>query len=330
MLLAVTLLGLLGSGCRTSSEKRLFLAPRLSASALVVMPFGFRWPEPAYRSFEMGQRILSVTDNQVGGQALLFGPSEFKVYRATDDSWAGSSAVTLLPPVRIKPENALVLRPWAEKRVTSSRREVLDAKGRAVGAGNAEETTYVGHVEILHPSTQTVAVDVSGEVQVDPFAEKKPEDEADPAPELSRLMQRLTTEALAELKGHLAPPAPPRPLPFQVAFNPKAAATYAEEDRPSLEALAAKDPLEGELLLQGRVRYANPQMTDAEATRLLKLPGGLLVTQAEPGAPVKPGDLITQVDGQPALPQTLQRARFKQGVVLQVRRADGTVADAVF
>jgi len=329
-LLGITCVGLLASACRTSSDKKLFLAPRLSASALFVMPFGFRWSEPAYRSFEMSQKILSVADIQVGDKVLLFGPSDFKVYRDWDNSWAGTNAVTLLASWRIKPDHALVLRSWVEKRVANSRREVLDAKGRAVGVGAAEETTYVVHVEILHPSTQTVAVDVSGELQIDPFAEKKPEDEADPAPELTRRMQQLTTEALAELSTHLDPPRAPRALPFQTLFNPKAASTYAEADRPSLELLAAKDPLEGEVLLQGRVRFANPTLTDAEAAKLLKRPGGLLVTQGSPGSPVKAGDFILEVGGQPALPQTLQRARYQEGVLLKVLRPDGTSADVVF
>jgi hypothetical protein len=163
-------------------------------------------------------------------------------------------------------------------------------------------------------------------VAVDPFAEKKPEDEADPSPELTRLMQALTAAALKELEGHLTPPSPPRELALSFAVIPQEAFRYADEGRPALDALA-KDPLEAELLRTARVRYANPTMTDDEAAKLLKLPGGLLVKEAPPGSPFKPGDLITHVDDQPALPQTLQRARFKDGALIKVRRADGTVAE---
>jgi len=59
-----------------------------------------------------------------------------------------------------------------------------------------------------------------------------------------------------------------------------------------------------------RARYANPGIADAEATRLLKLPSGLLVTAAPDDAPVKPGDVIHLIDGRPAVPEALQRLRF--------------------
>lgn len=317
--LAALLAALASTGCHATLQKNRFILPNLSVSAILVEPFGFRWVEPAYRPDALAERLLATADAKVGRQALLFGPQEFKVYRAEDNGWAATNAIALLPPARLKPENALLLRAWAEKRVTSSRRETLDAKGRAVGTGAVEDVTYIGHVELVHPSTQRLAVEVVGEAVVDPFAEKRPEDEADPAPDLTKLMEKLTAEAMAELEGHLAPPAPARELPFSVAFVP-----------PPPEASAAPaDPLEAELLRQNLVRFENPGLSEADATRLARLPGGLAVTQAQAGSPLKPGDSITQIEDAPALPQTLQRARFRDGVVLKVRRADGTVADVV-
>lgn len=322
-------LAVLATGCKSGFQKKLFVAPSLSASAVFVTPFGFRWPEPAYRSFELSHKVLDIAQEKVGEQVLLFGPPEFKVYRAEDNGWAGSSAVTLLPAARVRPENALLLRPWAEKRITSSRREITNAQGKAVGVGAGEDVTFIGHVELIHPSTQTLVVEVVGEAAVDPFAEKKPEEEADPAPELTKLMQALTAEAFAQLQGHLKPPAAPRELPVvSLAFHPAEAFRYAEEGRPALDSLA-QDALELELLRTARVRYANPSLSDAEAAKLLKLPGGLIVKEAKPGSPLKEGDVITTVEGQPALPPTLQRARFKEGVLLKVRRTDGSTTEVV-
>lgn len=283
----------------------------LSASAVVLYPFLFRWPEPAWRSFELSQRLVDVALAEAGERALFFGPSEFKLYRPGDDNaWAASDAVTLLVPYGVRPEQALVLRPWAERRVQSAQGELLDAQGRPMGQSTVEETTYLGQVEVLHPSSHRRVLVLSGEVKADPFAERS-DDGADPAPELTRLMENLTREALRALADHLHAPREPSPSPATVALLPWQAFEYSDEGRPAhLGALALMEPLDAELLRQQRLRFANPSVELPILDRLSRLPAGLYVLSAPEAGPLAPGDVILQIEGQPALPQVLARTRL--------------------
>lgn len=315
VLLALLLPGL---GCRGPYHVQRSLPESLTASAVVVYPFGFRWEAPAWRTFELSQRLIDVALAEAGERALFFGPSEFKVYRATDDNaWAASNAVTLLAPYGVRPDGALVLRAWAERRVQSGQRELLDARGKTVGQSTVEETAYLGHVEVVHPSTQQVVLELSGEAAVDPFAERT-DDGADPTPELTRLMEGLVREAMKALGPHLRAPREPSPPLATVALVPWAAFGHAEE------ALAGLDALDAELLRQQRLRFANPTVELPVLNRMARLPAGLYVLAAPPGAKLAPGDTVLTLEGAPALPQVLARARLAPTPVeARVRRASG-------
>lgn len=322
---ALLLLALTGAACSSGYKTLREVPAELSASAVLVYPFLFRWPEPAYRSFELSQRLIDVALSEAGEQALFFGPSEFKVYRPEDDNaWAASTAVTLLVPYGIRPEQALVLRPWAERRIQSGQGELLDAKGRPVGQSTVEETTYQGHVEVLHPSTHHRVLEISGEVKADPFAERT-DDGADPAPELTVLMEKLTRQALQAVAEHLHAPREPSPAPATVALIPWQAFEYADEGRPAhVGALALGDPLDAELLRQQRLRFANPGVETPVLDRLARLPAGLYVLSSPEGGKLAPGELLLEIDGQPALPQVLARTRLAPTPAqVQVRRAGG-------
>lgn len=324
---AVLLLALVGSACRsTAYQTRNDVPSELSASAVMVYPFLFRWPEPAWRSFELSQRLIDVALAEAGSRALFFGPSEFKVYRPEDDNaWAASNAVTRLAPYGVRPEQALVLRAWAERRTQSGQGELLDSQGRTVGQSTVEETTYLGHVELLHPSTGQRVLEVSGEAKVDPFAER-PDDGADPAPELTRLMEGLTREALRALEEHLHAPREPSPAPATVALVPWRAFEYSDESRPAhVGAMALMDPLDAELLRHQRLRFANPTLEPALLDRMMRLPPGLYVLSAPLGSKLAPGDELLQLDGEPALPQVLSRALLAPTPVqAQVRHTTGS------
>jgi hypothetical protein len=324
---SVLLWVLAGAACRTSEyQLRSELPSELSASAVMVYPFLFKWPEPAWRSFELSQRLIDVALAEVGAQALFFGPSEFKVYRPDEDNaWAASNAVTLLAPHGLRPDQALVLRASAERRTQSGQGELLDARGRTVGQSTVEETTWLGRVEVLHPSTRQRVLELSGEAKVDPFAERT-DDGADPSPELTRLMEGLTREALRALEEHLRPPREPSPALATVALVPWRAFEYAEEGRPAhVGALALMDPLDAEVLRQQRLRFANPSLGTKVLDRLTRLPAGLYVLSAPAGGKLAPGDLILQLEGQPALPQVLARAHLAPVPLrAQVRSATGS------
>lgn len=327
--LALAVAALVPSCTGGRQQRRLFIPPSLKVSAVLVYPFGFRWEEPAYRSFELAQRLVQVADAALADRALLFGPGEFKVYRPDDNNaWAATNAVSLLPPHRLRPEQAIVLRAWCERRVATSRQDVTDSRGRALGARAAEETTYLGHVELVHPSTQFVLVEMVGEVTPDPFASRA-EDEPDPTPELTALMSRLVEDALRPLEEHWQPPGAPRwpadPAALKLRANPAALYTFGEAGRPSLERLLATlDPVERDLLKVGRVRFLNPELSFDEATRLARLPPGLHVVSAPPGMKLQPGQLVTEIRGEQALPQMLQRARLSPDPVpIKVRQPSG-------
>jgi hypothetical protein len=326
---AVLLLALVASACRSAAyQTREELPSELTASAVMVYPFLFRWPEPAWRSFELSQRLIDVGLAQAGERTLFFGPSEFTVYRPDEDNaWAASNAVTLLASYSVRPDQALVLRGWAERRIQSAQGELLDAQGRSMGQSLVEETSYLGHVEILHPSSRQKVLDVWGEAKADPFAERT-DDGADPAPELTLLMEGLTREALRRLEEHLRPPREPSPAPATVALVPWKAFEYSEEGRPAhLGALALMDPLDAELLRQQRLRFANPLLELTRLDRMGRLPAGLYVLSAPEGGKLAPGDVILQLDGQPALPQVLARARLAPTPVqAHVRHASGAAS----
>ncbi len=320
------LLTVAAPACRsTAYQTRDELPSELSASAVMVYPFIFRWPEPAWRSFELSQRLIDVALVEAGDRSLFFGPSEFTVYRPEEDNaWAASNAVTLLAPYSVRPEQALVLRAWAERRIQSGQGELLDSQGRTVGQSTVEETSYVGHVELIHPSSRQRVLDVWGEARADPFAERT-DDGADPAPELTQLMEGLTREALRQLAEHLRAPREPSPAPATVALVPWKAFEYSDEGRPAhLGALALMDPLDAELLRQQRLRFANPLLETAQLDRMMRLPAGLYVLSAPEGGKLAPGDVILELEGQPALPQVLARARLAPTPVqARVRHATG-------
>ncbi|XXF80428.1 hypothetical protein P2318_11940 [Myxococcaceae bacterium GXIMD 01537] len=314
VLLALALPGL---ACRAPYHVQRTLPATLSASAVVVYPLGFRWDAPEWRSRELTQRLIDTALAGAGERALFFGPSEVKVYRASDDNaWAASNAVTVFTPYGIRPEAALVLRTWAEKRVQSGQGELLDGQGRTVGHSSVEEATYLGHVEVVHPSTQQVVLELTGEAREDPFAERT-DDGADPAPELTRLMEGLVGEAVKALQPHLRAPREPSPSAVSVALVPWEAFDFGP-------VLARLDALDAEVLRQQRLRFSNPSLPVPELDRLARQPGGLYVLSAPPGAKLVPGDLILSLEGAPALPQALARARLAPvPVEAQVRRASG-------
>jgi len=335
-LVAAAAVALAALSCAGKRVQRVSPNPSLEPQALLIYPFGFRWDEPSYRSYALAQRLVAVAHRAVGDRVLLFGPGEMKVYRPDDDNaWAATTAAQLLPPYHLRPEQVMLLRAWAEKRVVSSRQDVSDTRGRRIGAQAVEETTFVAHVELVHPSTQAVVVELQDEVQVDPFAQR-PDDEPDPAPDLTTLASRLAEDALHLMDGQWRSYGRPRwretPLrkgetvvKLTALANPPALYTFGDAARPSLEIeLARLNELDRELLQVSLIRFLNPGLNLADATRLSRLPPGLQVSTAPGKLGLKPGQLIVEVQGQPAAPQMLQRARLEpEPVPIKVRDLDG-------
>ncbi len=304
----------------------------LELTTVIVYPFGFRWPEPAYRSFELSQRLIDAAAAEAGDRLVFYGPTEFKVLRDRDNSgWVSTTALSLITQSGERAERAVMLRPWAEKRVTQSSSEAVDRKGKTRSGSSNEETLYIGHVEIVHPSSREVLVEVNGEAKTDPFAEARPEDEYDPARVLTELMTRLTTEAI-DVVAKLAPAREVKPdFGVKVALAPSASLAYQEEGRPSAsQQNEALDPVAQELFVDNRARMLAPFLTDAQLTRITRVAVGLFVASAPEGSKLQAGDVITQIDGGPPLPQRLYRLRFAAvPAQLQVQR-NGQQTEVVF
>ncbi|MCY1021634.1 hypothetical protein [Pyxidicoccus sp. MSG2] len=292
----------------------------LRASAVVVYPFGFRWEAPAYRAVELSQRLVDVALAEAGEQALFFGPTEVRVYRPeADDAWTASDAVAVLAPYGVRPEAALVLRPRAERRIQAGQREMVDSRGHMVGRSAQEAVVYLGTVEVLHPASRQVVLEVSGEAPADPFAEVT-DDGADPTPELTVLMEMLTREALKSLSGTLKPPrVPAPPLATSVAWLPWETLSLESE-------LAGKDLLDAEVLRRQRLRFANPGLEPAVLDALARQPGGLFVRDAPPGSKLAAGDQVLSLDDRSVPPQALARARLSPiPVEARVRQPSGKI-----
>lgn len=322
---AAALFVLAAAACKSGFSSQVKVPHDLRASLIAVYPFGFRWPEPAYRSFELSQRLIAHVLDGAGDRARVYGPSEFQLYRAEDDNvLAATTLGRVLAEVELRPAQVVVLRPWAERRVQSSSRTLMNDKGQAVGADSQEETRYVGHVEVLHAATGEHLVEVTGEAVVDPFAARDDEG-ADPVPELTALMEALTREALAKLEGHLASASGGDLSGYELDSSAGFALAYEEPGRPAATGeLARMDALDRELFVTARTRFANPDRNEKELFPLVSAPAGLYVRTAPSASPVRAGDVLVMVNGEPALPQTWARARMLPGAdVVRVRRQSG-------
>lgn len=318
----VCLLACVGAGCAGGLHTTVRQSREpLAITTAFVYPFGFRWEEPAWRRFELSQRLIDTAIHHGGDRIAFFGPSEFKVLRADDDgAWVASTALPLLLAIPQRPEQAVIVRPWAEKQSNSSVHEVLDKKGKSAGTASMEETTYLGHVEVVHPSTGQVLIEVTGEVSVDPFKnEPTAEDEFDPARQLTVLMSKLFAEAVETLLTFCPPRQATADLELTVALSPRATLSYSEENKPPADVeTATMDAIAAELFVQNRARFLAPFLSQSEVPKVAKLPIALYVAAAPGAAKVQPGDVLLEIDGQPALPQRLARLRFAQ-VPTQVR-----------
>ncbi len=323
--LALLLVAALALACRSTPHQVRGAVPEsLGVSAVAVAPFDFRWAEPRWRAVELSQRLVGVALAQAGASAFFFGPTELHVQRRDDDvAWPPRDAVAVLAALGVRPDGVMVLRPRAEKRVQSGERELIDTEGHTVGQSATEVVMYVGHVEVLHPATREVVLEVFGEATVNPYADILDEG-ADPAPELTRLMEDLTREALHGLSHQLKPPRAPSPaVATSLAWLPW--------DVLGLETpLGAQDAQDPQFLRMQRLRFANPDMEPAVLEALARKPGGLCVHAAPEGAKLAAGDCVLTLDGQPALPQSLARAMLAPvPVEARVQQPSGRIVPLV-
>jgi hypothetical protein len=142
-------------------------------------------------------------------------------------------------------------------------------------------------------------VESNAEVRVDPFRT----DGEGPGP----LLDRVVEDAVAGLEGK-----------------------WANPPRPGMDAWRLLGPSPGALGLEGEVRrlaqlrMANPGLGEDEAARLMRRPPGVFIRAAEITTRLHAGDVVTGIDGTPATPEGLDRARQgTRDVRLEVEQATG-------
>ncbi len=287
---------------------------------------------PSWRQNELAQRALDVALRHESERFAFYGPTEFQVSRPSDDgAWVTSSALPLLVASGSRPEQGVVLRLVVERRRTHATNEAADAKGRRKGAALEEETTWLARAEVLHPSTSQVLIEVSGQVHVDPFADPEPDDDFDEATPMTRLLEKLTRRALKELRP-LAADRASVPMPdLRLALTPASLVGFRADDPSGLIAVARLDAAQAELFLQNRARMLTPSLSDAQVQKLAHERTGMLVIGSAGTPFLSPGDFVETIDGKPAQPQALHRARWTEGgVTIRVRRPDGQAFDLPF
>lgn len=312
------------AGC--SGLSRVVKAPPqpLQVTTVFVYPVAITGMEKTpSRVFELSQRTLDRAVKDGGDRLAFYGPTEFKVMKPeVDNAWVASDAIPVLVKSGSRPDQGAVLRVTVERRVASSSTQAESLKGQARGGSSNEETTWLVRAEVLHPSSTTTLIEVSGQVTVDPFAVPPPEAEWDPAPQLTVLLDSIVSAAVRHAAEHAAnrPVGPASPI--VVAATPASMQWMGGVDDNA-------DALQREIAQQNRARLLAPSATELQAATLAKgLPGiGVLVGDGK----LQAGDVVLTVDQSPALPHMLARVRFKGAPAeLEVKRATGATEQLVW
>ncbi|MBL8920826.1 MAG: hypothetical protein JNJ54_18325 [Myxococcaceae bacterium] len=323
---AVLTAGLLLCGC--SGLTRAVKPPPqpLQLTTVFVYPVTLNGMPPSPpRVFELSVRALNRAVQEGGDTLAFYGPTEFKVLKPeVDSAWVATDAIPLLVGSGSRPDQGAALRLVVERRIASSSTQTESAKGQTRGASSNEETTWLVRGELLHPSSVTTLIEVSGQVTVDPFATPPPEAEWDPAPQLTALIERIVTEATRHAVSHAANrTSAPRttalfaPTPATAEWFPQGASD------------AEGDALQREIQLQNKARLLAPGATEAQAATLARAVAGTAVLEGD--GKLQPGDVVLKVDQLPALPHVLARVRFKGAPAeLEVKRATGATEAVVW
>lgn len=288
---------LVAPGCAGGPVRRTEPVAGLRVSALVVEPLrtsgGVADDEVLALSARLGVRAVTT----VSGRALIWGPSEIRVLHPERGDWTATDALTLIKAAGVPPAEVLLVRARLDRTGAEGRQEVAGRSGSA--AGTSAEWIDRVRVELIQPGTSTIVVESTAEARVDPFGSGV----QGPGP----LIDQVLDDALSGLGTWARPPLPA--LDVWTLFPPSGGMG-----------------LDAEVRRLGQLRLANPGLGEDEAVRLLRRPPGVFVRQAEIITRLHAGDVVTAVDGVPASPQSLDRAR--QGtrqVRLDIEPASGAV-----
>ncbi|MFO0599077.1 MAG: hypothetical protein U0228_27455 [Myxococcaceae bacterium] len=313
---AVPLLLLAVTGCSSAITKTI-RAPEQppTVAALVVTPVRVTGDEsPRWRQFELGQREVDVALREVGDHVAIFGPGEVLISRWEEPGWLGNTAVPLITRAAIPVEQALLLRTTVERRIANSTQEREDSSGKGKGGVASQEVTWLATMELLHPSSRAVVAELTASVIIDPFAKPTGEEEFDPAPAMTHLIEDMTREAVKIARRWELDRPSARDARITFALSP--AISAGQQDQPQTDALQA------EVWIQARTRFLTPWLPEELLTKVARTPAGLYVVAAPGDSGVQAGDLILSIDGSPALPEVLSRKRLR-GVPVEVKVSRG-------
>ena len=247
-------------------------------------------------SARVGLRAVSAAS----GRALVWGPTEIHPLHPERSDWTATDALGSIRSAGVAPTEVLLVRARLDRTSAEGRQEVA-GRGGGAGVGASAEGIDRVRVELIHPSSGSIVVESSADARVDPFRT----DGDGPGP----LLDRVLDDAVAGLEGKWAHP--PRPaVDAWRLLGPTPGATG----------------LEGEVRRLSQLRMANPGLGEDEAARLMRRPPGVFVRMAEITTRLHAGDVVTAIDGTPATPESLDRARQgTRDVRLEVEPASGAV-----
>jgi hypothetical protein len=305
----------------------------LRIKAVAVMPFAYRWDEPAHRYWT---RSLDLIDALIAERRfLVVGPTEFKIYKPDDDNLLAATTLAGAMMQRgVRPAEFLAVRARAERRLASGAQEVQSTSGGTARSLRNDDITLVATVELLHPHSHRILIEATASQKLDPFAERDP---ADPHPELRALLQRLVHESLERLDAakRLDAPMLARDPGMTVVPNPRAAVLFEPPGLlPFTKDLEKLDVLDQDVAKLDAYRSVDPKVDVARRRKYDRHPHGLLVTFVRPElltTGIKPGDFILEIDDEPAVgPQVLWRRLYLAppggSMRLKIMRGDDAVA----
>jgi hypothetical protein len=293
------MVALLALACSGAPTRRTEAVSGLRVSALMVEPLrtsgGVGEDDASALSARVGLRTVTT----VSGRALVWGPSEVRVLHPERSDWTATDALTIVRAAGVLPTEVLLIRARLDRNSAQGRQEVANRSGGSAAGASAEWTDRV-RVELLQPSTGNVVVESSAEIHVDLFGP----DGQGPGP----LLDRVLDDAIGGLQAQWAR----APLPALEVWQ--------------LLPATGGMGLDAEVRQLGQLRLANPGLGEDDAVRLMRRPSGVYVRQAEIITRLHAGDVVTAVDGVPASPQSLDRARQgSREVRLEVEPATGAV-----
>ncbi len=300
---------------------------------IAIFPVAYRWDVPPYLAYERAMTLVNAVDAM--HQLVVLGPTEFKIQDADSiDVLQKTNIAATLHNKGIAISEQLALRAWAEERVASQSEQLYDLQGNPLGTAHNDQITLVAHLEVLHPATYRVLLEMELTRELDPLIDRGT---VDPLPELTEMLPALVKKAFDALEPRLDMPKSMRTaIDFKMAQSARPGFDMTTPNHPAYaDTLAKMDVLDQLVAKTDRYHALDPAADDARVQFYDDHPPGLYVSEPGPvakGAGLQAGDLILTVDGEPAVGAHVLTRRVLAGgptLKLTVARTDGNAEIAL-